>query len=528
MVDGAGVLKVMEADFGYWAPELRELHVHLPLEALPGGGEDKFRPLAVLVDGKKPRYVFWYVDATAYAYQWVEPASRRKLELFIPLPWRPGDEHEIALSYTYDGRDQEQTVAVRPPAQGGVWEASDGGNYALMVREMAGIARQNEPVEFDVTVECDMFPDPSRAVRATVMSAPGEFREIPCQVCDAERSAPKGTYTSIPLVRFRTAVQLSLGAREEALVHLWHCPRARAQSQDGVRLEGGAMGGTVENELYRIKLESKSGQLLAWHDKGTGVDFRYEADADNPGSRAAMNYTPDIYAIGVNWSHSDDWRGPEASELIGPVFCETTRRGPMHQVPQVQTRVTYRFYAGRREVRMSSVMRLLEDINVLGLRNCGMIQSRRLHTHAAWPLQDGTVVRLSAEECLGNDTGAPPRARMPLDTPWLAFYHRDRGYGLALICTNAAYFNEGAHHPNLSGAHRYVSLYNDRFLYTVRSMIFTYCSGIRSYHTPMHAGTVAYEEVAMLPFTFEREDEEQFSQVKALQREMLNPLVVVP
>ena len=526
--DGPG-LRVLEPDFGYWAPELRELYVHLPLQAVPAGGEEPFQPLEVLVDGARPRYAFWYVDGTAYAYWVVKEASRRRLELFVPLAWRPGRTHEIRLRYSYCGKEEQQAVAVRTPGQGGVWEASDGGNSAFLVREEAGLARRAEPVEFDLTVEAEVFPDPERTVRATVMTAPGVFEEIPCQVYDVKPCAPKGTYTSIPLVRFRAAVQLSMDACGEALVILWHCPpKAAGGDTAPVSLEGSALGGRVQNEHYVIELEADSGQLVRWDEKNTGRSFTFLRDPADPASRGAMHYTPDVYRIGASWAHADDWDGPPFQEVRGPVFCETARWAPMRDVPEVTARVTYRFYAARPEVRLCSVMRVLSDINVLGFRNGGMIQSRDRYTHAAWKRQDGRIVRLPIEKCYGNDTGAPPPARAPLSTPWVAFYDSRERYGLALISANFAYFNKGPAQPNLSNAHRYVSLWNGKFLYTIRGMVFTYCSNIRSYHTPMDAGTVAYEEVALLPFTFEREDDAQFQPVETLLREMHNPLVVVP
>jgi len=523
-------LHLSEPSFGYWAPELRELHVRLPIQAVPVGGEEPFKPLQVLLDGTKPRYAFWYVDGTAYAYWWVKQASQRRLELFVPLPWRPGQRHQLRVAYNYCGRDQEQTVAIRTPLSGGAWQESDGGNYGFLVREEAGLARRNEPVEFDLTVEADLFAQPEQAVRATIMTAPGAFQEIPCQVYNVQHCAAKGTYTSIPLVRFRAAVQLSLQPYQEALVILWHCPRrpARREQESPVRLRGGALGGRIENEHYMIEIEPRSGQLMQWHDKRTGVCFGYQRDPAEARSRSTMNYTPDVYRIGANWAHADDWVRPQSQVLHGPVFCETARWAPMRDVPEVTARVTYRFYAGRPEVRLSSVTRILKDIDVLGFRNGGMIQSPQLYTHVAWPRQDGRIVRLPIQNCYGNDTGAPPPARAPLSTPWVAFYHSERHYGLALVSLNASYFHEGPRQPNLSNAQRYVSLWNGRFLYTVRAMNFTYCSGIRSYHTPMDAGTVAYEEVALLPFTFQCEDQAQFEAVEALRRQMLKPLVVVP
>ena len=519
---------VLKPSFEYWTPEMRELHVRLPLQALGVGGEERFSPGKVFIDGRPARYAFWYFDGTLFAYGAFQEASKRYIEVFVPLPWRAGEQYAIRLTYTYAGQGAEKIVTVQAPARGGVWAESDGGNLAFLVREEAGIARRDEPVEFDVTGRRDVWPQPETNLRATVMTAPGVFEEIPCQVHSVEAPGTTGQYVRAPLVRFRTAVQLTLGPRGEAIVVLWHCPRPRAQEgEPPIRMEGSAPGGTVENSHYRITLDPRCGLLQVWHDKPTGVDFHYLEKRGDPPFEFAMNYTPDVYRVGQPWSHAMDWREPNAQTLRGPVFCETSVWAPMPNVPEIQARVTYRFHAHRPEVRLSSVIRVIEDVDVLGFRNGAMIQEPSLYTHAAWPRQDGSVVRVPIGQCAGNDTGAPPPGRMPADTPWVAFYHKDKGYGLALVTVKLGYFHEGPHHPSASNMLRYVSLYGP-FLYTIRAMNLTYCANIRSYPTPLRAGTVAYEEAAFLAFTFQGEDEAQFEPLDALRREMLNPLVVVP
>ena len=520
MADQAGV-RALEPSFGYWAPELREMHVHVPLDAEPVDGEQALNARGARVNGRPAPYAFWYVGGSVIAYGPRKGAGNKKIEVFVPLAWRVGEEYSITLNYTYAGKDGSLTVKAEAPAHGGVWAESNGPNYGFTVREEAGIARTAEPVEFDVTLPASDFPDPAADVRATVVRAPGELREIPCQVYAVE--SVEG------FVRFRTAVQLSLPARGEALVMLWNCPeRPRPADDSPLKLEGGALGGTVDNRHYTIGLDPKSGQLMEWRDKRLDVRFHYWETQGREPYEFGMNYTPDAYRKGSPWSHVSDWKAPETQTLAGPVFCETVRWGEMPGAPELSARATYRFWAGRPEVRFSSVLQVLKDVTVMAFRNGGMIQTPDLFTHTAWPRQDGSVISLELEQCLGNDSGSPPSARMPSDTPWVAFYNADKGYGLALVTARLSYFNTGPHHPNASNAMRYVSLYNHRFLYTIRAMNLTYCANIRTYPTPMRAGTVTYEEAALLPFAFEPGADDPFESVRALLRQMRNPLVVVP
>lgn len=515
--------------FGYWSPELHEMHIRVPLQIRPVGGDELFKPTGVFINGERARYAYWYFNGSTYDYADIRQAGGKKVEVFAAFAWRAGQKYTLRLTYSYAGKDGEGSIAATSPAQGGVWAPSDGANSAFLVREEAGIARRNEPVETQITVPTALFPKPAETVRATVMTRPGVFEEIPCQIYGVDYSLSKTADGTPQFVSFRAAVQLSVAPKGQTTVFLWNCPGTRpANAPPPVRLEGAALGGTVENQFYKIELDSESGQLLDWNDKRLGFTFDFLEKRDNPPKRHDMHYTPDVYRAGSAWSHVGDWKKPEAHELRGPIFCETIRLGEMPGAPELASRVTYRFYANRPEVRSSSAMRVVKDVDVLAFRNGGMIQSNDHFTHAAWPQQDGSIVRQPLAALVGNDTGSPPAGRMSWNTPWVAFYNAQTHRGLALVTTNLSYFNEGAQYPNQSNPMYYVSFYRGAFLYTIRALNINYSANIRSYVSPMRAGTTTYEETAMLPFTFAREDASQFQPVEALRREILNPLIVVP
>jgi hypothetical protein len=523
-------VRIGQAEFGYYAPEIRELHLRLPVSVEPVGGDEIFVPTAIELNGRKAPYVYYYFNGASIDYQpHAGKASEGRIELFVPVHWRANERHEVALRYTLNGTAGQTTVTLDTPETGGAW-ADSTDNIAFRVREEAGLARVNEPVDIDLTVEQARFPDPEQRIRATVMTAPGRFTEIPCQVYGVQTvaQAHRDSTTRTTLNRFRVVLPLALEPRATALVHLWVCPPRETPVEPSIRLEGGALGGVVSNTAYQVALDAQSGQLLSWLDRRLAVDFQLKGEHVGPGSGEVIHRTPDLFRVNKPWSHVLFWKSPGHRTLAGPLMVETTRWGEMPGVPEAFAKVRYRFFAGRPEVRAESSLRLTADIEARALRTGSFIFGLDLFTHIAWPEGDGTLRRVAVPDALGNDMGAPPKARFPVSTPWVAVYHRDRQYGFALITAKYAYFSDGPGYANESRAQAYVSNYRDRFLYTVRAATQTYCANVRSYPTPLEAGTTVYEDVAYLPFAFAGEDDSQFDAVWALYREMNNPLVIEP
>ena len=68
--------------FGYYAPELHEMHVRVPLQIRSIGGEEKFRPTGVFINDQAVRYAYWYFDGSTHDYADIPNASRKKVEVF--------------------------------------------------------------------------------------------------------------------------------------------------------------------------------------------------------------------------------------------------------------------------------------------------------------------------------------------------------------------------------------------------------------------------------------------------------------
>lgn len=519
-------VRIAQAEYGYHSPWIHELHLKLHVTVDPEGDNETFVPSAVEIDGRKAAYWFFCFDGASVDY---EPhpgrASEGKIELFVPVHWRAGERHVVALQYALNGKPGRATASLPTPEKGGAW-ADSTDNIALRVREEAGLSRVQTPVDVDLTVERERFPDPERRLRATVMTAIGEFSEIPCQVYDVKplTATPYGG-SKTALQRFRVVMPLTLQPKAEAVVHLWAGAPRDAPAESALRLDGDALGGVVSNATYRVELEPACGQIVTWFDTRLDVRFLLQRK-DMVGQAAVIHRTPDIFRPGNPWSHALDWKGPDHRAVVGPVMVETTRRGGMPWLPEAVGKVQYRFFAGRPEVRAASSLRVTKDIEGMAVRNGNFCFSIDLFTHAAWPEAGGSVRRLPIKDALGDDTGAPPQASFPVSTPWVAVYHRDRKYGFAIVTADHAYFSEGPGHANDTRARAYVSNYRNRFLYTIRAATQTYRANIRSFPTLIEAGTTLYEDVAYLPFAFSGEDERQFEAVWSLHRELKHPLVI--
>ncbi len=515
------------ATYGLWAPEFRELHVRIPLHLDPGDGPDIFRPVSVSVDGVRPSYALWYFDSTPFDFVAIPAASHTRVEVFVPVFWQAGEQHAIALAYDYGGTAGTIMVQATAPDTGGAWSrARGGGNLAFAVREEAGLDRTREVVEFDGVIERALFPDPGQSVRATRWDGATHV-EIPCQVYAVE-SVP-GTM----LVHFRVAVQLSVPANEHVVVCLWHVddetpvpvagPLTRTVNADAI---------TVSNDEYAIRLSSRSGQLMTWRDRRRNILFDYVDPRNLEEWARVINRTPDVYRVGQSWSHVFDWQVGQYREtwIQGPVFFESVRWGKMPFTgDELSATVRYRFTAGVPDVRITSMLSVDQDTLVLALRNGGIALTPSLFTHAAWPRQDGRIEHVSLDQALGNDTGAPAATRMPTDTPWIALWHREKGYGFGVHTIRQAYYGKGPQRPSMARQQAYVSVYRHRCLYTIRSLTQTYQADIRSLPVPLSAGTELYEVMIWSPFTLAPgEGTDVLQAVEAAHARFTHPLVVIP
>ena len=547
-------IHIAHVSFAQWAPEMHELHLRLDIKANKPVGDDALKVHRATINGRPPAYSITYAGGGSHDYFPAPAISETGASIFLPYTWRSGEQCAVSLQVAYGGADHTLTVDVQAPPSGGAWRDASLG-LSFRVKEASDIGRIREPVTFDVALAGRRSRDPASTMRATRQNEGGDHHEIPVQIHDIRHTGNgagdddgEGAATGGSSVSFAATVQLTMDPGEETTIILWQitrdetpAPIAGAADEDDApatwRFEGQATGGVAFNEDATVRFGPKSGQLLSY--ESLSMDHTFDAlNAEGEGSGfEGMIYQPDLYAIGHSWSHASDWNPPPHHLVaIGPVFMQTSRWGEMPDVPAAKAAIDYTLFRGRSEVHIRTSLSLDEDLNVYAIRNGGMIAAADAYTHVVWPTQDGQIIVLPAPDTPGNDMGAPPRGRLPLDTPWYAFINKDTGIGIAMIFRNAAWFNTGPHRTHQADGHLYMSLYRNRFLYATRAWTITYQANIRSRPTRLRAGDTMYEQSVLLPFRFnsqlditnEPATSEALRPVTRLRHQLLNPLIVRP
>ncbi|MEX1027644.1 MAG: hypothetical protein WD049_06515 [Candidatus Paceibacterota bacterium] len=478
------------------------------------------------IDDESVYGVYWWMNGVVYEKADNLDPTNSIIDVRIPLAWHSGETYNLRFAYTYGDESFEITHTADVPENSGVWHFAAAGGETFVIRETAGIERNGELVELDVTGPAPLYPDPHKDVRATVLTARGEHKQIPVQINNVTRTPE--TQISPPGIYFKATVALDVPAGEEQTVMLWHAPTAPVRSpQQHIELTGGPIGGILQSPEYRVELHEPSGQLLNWTDQELGETLTYnQAPADRPPIIYPFHYAPDAYDGEGSWSHTSDWEAPDVDVLSGPLFVETVRRGTLPGMEEVYASVHYRF-PGSGPFESSSVIRVTKDVNAMALRNGSFGADDELFTHVAWPTTDGSVKEVPLSLLKGNDTGAPPAGKLPIDTPWVAYINKPKGYAFASIVAESSYFNETGEPVNRSGGHRYVSMYRGWFVYSVRALNITYQDTIRTLYSPIPAGTVAHLRTVYTAFSLDDTDN-PYEPVITAARRARNPLILIP
>ncbi len=304
------------------------------------------------------------------------------------------------------------------PESAGRWQA---GNWKLYVtfevREAAGIARQQEPVEAQVRL-------PTEQVR--VVRWGREPEEIVSQVLEAR---PDGA-----AYRLRLVFPATVAARDRVLYRVYYghpSPPPSAYSS-GLKVSGETrVGWMVENEHYRADATRRtvgdrgedSGQIRALTLKFAEVTL-----LRSTGPR--MHWAPNFQRTGEKSYRSiANWEPVQSVERVkGPVVCETRRAGSHQDYPEIALQATYRFFCFLPYFVFRSEMRMTRPIELFLLRNDEMTMDG-FFTHVAWPAKDGTERAATFEEREKFLEKEPIAA----DAPWVCFFHDGKGYGYGSI-----------------------------------------------------------------------------------------------
>jgi len=361
-------------------------------------------------------------------------------EMLIRCDWQAGKTYRVQLDWKPKGaNDPGKPVSTsdRSPAKGGYWDARWKNYRPIVLREKDGLKRELEPVDVSFAVPWFDRPttdDLAREIRVMeVNTRTGACTEIPSQTYAVTPLAAKGDGAGEAGVRCNVAFLATVPANAtKVYLAFYGNPKAAAPKyKTDLRVSGAGAGQVWENAHARYSFDAKSGQLIEVFMKGVEKTFCH----GRKGGSTAMHWNPDCYSRPRPWAYTHKWNIPESGnirEIRGPIFCQTTRWGALEaNMPEVESWVTYRLYAGNPELHMSSLMEVVQDIECTAIRNDEIVLNATDVTHYAFKDTNGKVTEApkGTSEKIDRKLVGP----LDLDLPWVCLYDRKDRCGLGSV-----------------------------------------------------------------------------------------------
>ncbi len=365
-------------------------------------------------------------------------AGRGQPEVAIFHTWQPQTTYDIRIEVaTEAGERTWLTATATSPTTGAFPFAGWGHQRLLRLREPAGLARRGEPVEVMLSAYGDECRDWDRELRvATYDLGSGAWTEVPFQVLRQVRAnhsaaSRRELCTTAWVVAF---VDLAAGG-DTVLLCAWGNPEASPADMarftpDLAVVKADGQPTVVRNGHYAVTLCPLSGQVSSLRPAGApDTVFAY---TPGNGDRSMLHYNPDLWVPGRIWTHACDWNPPPYTQWTeGPLVLRTRRWGELPGLPGVRCTVEYTFYAFTPYIRTRTVLEVDTVVTANALRNEEIVLNADQVDGCAWQQPDGTV----HDQAIAPDPDLPGGvvAIIHNEAPWIAFYQRQTGAGLAGI-----------------------------------------------------------------------------------------------
>lgn len=416
------------------------------------------------------------------------------------------------------------------------WAGQFAFHYDYTVVETAGLARRFEPVEVTLSVPGSMDAAWRDHIRVVLLDSDTRGVPVVHQALDPVTSdnLPAGNeQPAAPAQSVNVVFLTDCPAHGRVNYRLyWGLPEKGAESRAGLpsvepdrtlRVSGEAPGLEISNEYYDIRLDPKSGAVLT-------AKLAARPDEERLFYHSIpIHFGTDIWSPPQSWDHDYDWTAPPHEKAqIGPIAVRYHRWGPMQKYPDVQSSITYTFYAHVPYVHVSSTFEFTANRSARAVRMGEIVvahshregpnekdadgKSPDIFTHYAWPGVNGRPVSIELNahrEAQGaanvEDFASGALGVLDRDVPWVAGYHADKKYGLATLRRAQFAGNRlGGAVPH-SAPCTMVANYGWGFSYWSRPMV--YPPGLKGtpedQNTVVATGTVFAIEEALLFFEYD-------------------------
>ncbi len=485
-----------------------------------GGASAKVRE--VRVDGRRVRDFWVYNDDVWHKLHVLGPS--RLSSVVARCDWTPGSAHavEIDLESEAEGRRLTLKSDSTAPGFGGHWNPAWKHYLSVVLRENAGLARDQEPVHITLATYADRLTDPEREIRVVgIDPLSGAPTEVPSQVYDASTwttPTPDKYCQNTTTLEVAFLADVPAHAEKVYLIFYGNPAAPRPQYVTDLTVTGEGLELTIENSFYRMHTQPTGGAIDEIFMK-MGVNALFEHRLETNG---AVQWNPGMYSPKRPWLHSSDWNPPaHYRQVRGPVFCLTKRAGGFPEYPEIDLSVTYLLYAHNPYLMYSSITDVKQDFHCIALRNGEFVFNHAVFDEFAWLKPDGDIGTM----VIKSGPRHPRHAlRIEADTPWLAYFSREHGCGFGGMTLDLAEMRRTHGLPRKD----YPFIYLAWGPWTYFSRVHTYAFGSNNPQRMVQvgAGTTYYERMAFMPFQLGTTDEERFDQLEERYARLADPLDV--
>jgi metal-sulfur cluster biosynthetic enzyme len=280
------------------------------------------------------------------------------------------------------------------PAPWAVWAGGWTFYQVVLLEELAGLPRQDEPVDLIVALPVEGVASPAREIRvARLDEAAGTLHEVPCQVYGEVR---RGRAWQVHVVFPASVPPHGRG------VYLAFCGNPAAELPHyptALRVRGEGYGLDIETRHYVALLSRQMGQLerlVSKHRHGLELYAGGEGHGEPPNIDWAHDY---LAAGGFQKFRLTNWAVcPNYDVVRGPLCCIVRRFGfphsPVHPLftpSRFFIDVTYTFFAEVPYFLKDSRMEAVQDFTLNYARDDEWVFSGYSFTDILWMDEDGRV-----------------------------------------------------------------------------------------------------------------------------------------
>lgn len=310
----------------------------------------------------------------------------------------------------------------------------------VTLTEEAGLDRDREPVEFEITLarpaeaDGDLVEQIRSSVRVYDLSG-GVEQEIPSQVFDVRIPG------SGDIVRAKVAFLATVGADSQVRYRVIRDATGPApRYSTDLSVEGEGIERTIENEHFRIITDPVSGQI-------DRIELKFATEPSFHFPAGNMHWNPDFIIAaddypegGTSWMAARHMEHPDYEVESGPVFFSIHREQVVPNQDKMFVEVYYRFYEGLPWFEMQSRMEVIREFRSFGIRNDELAFGPYQFTHAGWREQSiglhprhrgemGSIPLLDESRLDRHVLGSS----LHQNIPWLSYSHGEEGYAVASL-----------------------------------------------------------------------------------------------